>query len=120
MPIFPLQDSCPVGYTFNLERLKCEDVNECQTNEHDCLESQRCDNTLGSFTCVRYVTCGTGYTLNYNTGEFLLTMCGKLGKFLCFVYIQRPLRGRRRVRHRDTQLRQTGAGISLSKHTGIV
>ncbi len=70
MPIFPLQDSCPVGYTFNLERLKCEDVNECQTNEHDCLESQRCDNTLGSFTCVRYVTCGTGYTLNYNTGEF--------------------------------------------------
>ena len=29
----------------------------------------RCDNTIGSFACVRYMTCGTGYTLNRNSGE---------------------------------------------------
>lgn len=29
------------------------DINECQINNHDCVESQRCDNTIGSYTCVR-------------------------------------------------------------------
>ena len=28
----------------------------------------RCDNTIGSYACVRVATCGTGYTLNHNTG----------------------------------------------------
>ena len=32
---------------------KCVDINECVTGEHTCLESQRCDNTMGSFVCVR-------------------------------------------------------------------
>lgn len=44
------------------------DVNECQINNHDCLESQRCDNTIGSYTCIRLQSCGTGYTLNAGTG----------------------------------------------------
>lgn len=44
------------------------DINECQINNHDCLESQRCDNTIGSYTCIRLQSCGTGYTLNAATG----------------------------------------------------
>lgn len=35
---------------------------------HDCVQSQRCDNTIGSFNCVRFTSCGTGYTLNAATG----------------------------------------------------
>lgn len=45
-----------------------EDINECQINNHDCLETQRCDNTIGSYTCIRLQSCGTGYTLNAGTG----------------------------------------------------
>lgn len=44
------------------------DINECQINNHDCLETQRCDNTIGSYTCIRLQSCGTGYTLNAATG----------------------------------------------------
>lgn len=40
------------------------DVNECQQNLHTCQESQRCDNTVGSYQCVRFTGCGTGYTLD--------------------------------------------------------
>ena len=44
------------------------DVNECQLEVHNCLTTQRCDNTIGSFTCIRMTGCGTGYTLNAHTG----------------------------------------------------
>lgn len=44
------------------------DINECLTRRHACLESQRCDNTIGSYQCIRYINCGTGYTLNAATG----------------------------------------------------
>ena len=33
------------------------DVNECETNDHDCDINATCDNTFGSFTC----TCNIGY-----------------------------------------------------------
>lgn len=46
-----------------------EDINECQINNHDCLDTQRCDNTIGSYTCIRLQSCGTGYTLNAETGN---------------------------------------------------
>lgn len=46
-----------------------EDINECQINNHDCLDTQRCDNTIGSYTCIRLQSCGTGYTLNAETGH---------------------------------------------------
>lgn len=42
------------------------DINECQL-PNDCLSTQRCDNTLGSYNCVRFLPCGTGYTLNAAT-----------------------------------------------------
>ena len=42
----------------------CRDVNECQLGTHNCHESLRCDNTIGSFHCVRVQDCGTGYTIN--------------------------------------------------------
>nr|CAD7265358.1 unnamed protein product [Timema shepardi] len=45
------------------------DVNECQVNSHNCLPTQRCDNTIGSFQCIRFTSCGTGYTLNAETGD---------------------------------------------------
>jgi fibulin 1/2 len=64
---FKEKNACPLG--FKESSGKCEDLNECQTGEHNCLESQRCDNTLGSFVCTRYTTCGTGYTLNYASGK---------------------------------------------------
>lgn len=45
------------------------DINECQhSNMHDCIDGQRCDNTIGSYQCIRYTSCGTGYTLNAATG----------------------------------------------------
>lgn len=34
---------------------------------NDCLPTQRCDNTIGSYTCTRFLSCGTGYTLNAAT-----------------------------------------------------
>lgn len=40
------------------------DINECLLDYHDCLSSQRCDNTIGSYTCFRTTSCGTGYTYN--------------------------------------------------------
>lgn len=47
--------------------LSIADVNECQINNHECLEHQRCDNTIGSYTCIRLHSCGTGYTFNAAT-----------------------------------------------------
>lgn len=55
--------------TFSLSFSFSVDLNECQINSHECLESQRCDNTIGSYTCIRLQSCGTGYTLNAETGE---------------------------------------------------
>ncbi|XP_077540561.1 uncharacterized protein LOC144152891 isoform X5 [Haemaphysalis longicornis] len=47
----------------------CKDVNECQVGGHNCQIGFRCDNTPGSFTCVRITGCGTGYTVNAVTGQ---------------------------------------------------
>ncbi|CAG0882699.1 unnamed protein product [Darwinula stevensoni] len=59
---------CPVGFQFNIRTKDCQDVNECQLELHNCQTTQRCDNTIGSFTCIRMTGCGTGYTLNAHTG----------------------------------------------------
>ena len=39
------------------------DVDECATGWNDCGVSQRCENIVGSYTCKRRISCGTGYTL---------------------------------------------------------
>ena len=45
---------CPRGYSLDPLTNQCLDINECATGTHNCNEeSQRCDNTLGSYTCVR-------------------------------------------------------------------
>ncbi|GAB6029259.1 hypothetical protein CHUAL_005025 [Chamberlinius hualienensis] len=60
---------CQPGYRFNFEQRMCVDINECQQGSHTCQASQRCDNTIGSFTCIRLTGCGTGYTLNAHTNQ---------------------------------------------------
>ncbi|KAL3289893.1 hypothetical protein HHI36_023282 [Cryptolaemus montrouzieri] len=57
--------TCTAGFTLSTDRRTCVDINECQLGTHTCVETQRCDNTLGSYHCVRMAGCGTGYTYNY-------------------------------------------------------
>ncbi|XP_014239684.1 fibulin-5 [Cimex lectularius] len=61
--------SCLPGYSRDHLTLGCIDINECQTNAANCRIGERCDNTLGSYICVRNANCGTGYTLNAVTGK---------------------------------------------------
>lgn len=39
------------------------DINECQVNNHNCLLSQKCENTIGSYICIR-TECEKGYSWN--------------------------------------------------------
>ncbi|RUS83481.1 hypothetical protein EGW08_008731, partial [Elysia chlorotica] len=47
---------CPVGYLLNLNRTKCEDINECSSTA-PCDANAACTNTLGGYFC----TCNDGY-----------------------------------------------------------
>ncbi|XP_063990855.1 fibrillin-2-like [Diachasmimorpha longicaudata] len=58
--------NCRTGFRRDNLTQACVDINECQL-PNDCLSTQRCDNTLGSYNCVRFLPCGTGYTLNAAT-----------------------------------------------------
>ncbi|KRF99819.1 LOW QUALITY PROTEIN: uncharacterized protein Dwil_GK13673, partial [Drosophila willistoni] len=59
---------CQAGYSLDVTQDRCVDINECSINNHNCLPTQRCDNTIGSYICTRLQSCGTGYTLNAETG----------------------------------------------------
>ncbi|XP_061188739.1 uncharacterized protein LOC133196904 [Saccostrea echinata] len=49
---------CESGYTkVSNSQTECTDIDECQTNQHDC--SQRCQNIIGSFICA----CSDGFQL---------------------------------------------------------
>ncbi|KAL3215050.1 hypothetical protein MRX96_006636 [Rhipicephalus microplus] len=61
--------TCGAGYRTDPLTGACRDVNECQYGGHNCQIGFRCDNTPGSFTCVRISGCGTGYTVNAATGQ---------------------------------------------------
>ncbi|XP_050026342.1 uncharacterized protein [Dermacentor andersoni] len=61
--------TCNHGYKRDPASGTCKDVNECQYGGHNCQIGFRCDNTPGSFTCVRISGCGTGYTVNAATGQ---------------------------------------------------
>lgn len=45
----------------------------------DCLESQRCLNTPGSYKCIRTLTCGTGYALDSDTDQCVGACGGSAG-----------------------------------------
>ncbi|PVD24432.1 hypothetical protein C0Q70_14915 [Pomacea canaliculata] len=60
-------NTCLSGFAFNSVTRKCEDINECGLGLDDCKEGERCENTVGSFTCRRIHHCGTGYTLDDQT-----------------------------------------------------
>lgn len=46
-----------------MHKLSFSDINECQVNNHNCLSSQKCENTVGSYTCIR-TGCEKGYSWN--------------------------------------------------------
>ena len=72
-------------------RLMCADINECQLGVASCLQTQRCDNTIGSYQCIRYSGCGTGYTLNAATGN-------------CEGEVRMPLRSQWRTGRRASEM----------------
>nr|XP_033782229.1 fibulin-2 isoform X2 [Geotrypetes seraphini] len=53
--------SCFPGFTLSTNGVSCEDINECVANLHTCQRGEICINTIGSFTCVKEVTCEPGY-----------------------------------------------------------
>uniref|UniRef100_H2ZHD3 Fibulin-1 n=1 Tax=Ciona savignyi TaxID=51511 RepID=H2ZHD3_CIOSA len=58
-----IQCSCREGYSLEEDGFSCNDINECNLATHTCLVGQICFNTIGSFTCQRLISCGTGYEL---------------------------------------------------------
>lgn len=62
--------SCHAGYQVKRnEDTECEDIDECLTNRHNCGSSDICENTDGSFQCIKALTCGRGYRINENKTE---------------------------------------------------
>lgn len=60
---------CKCSSGFKLQNRFCIDINECQLGTARCPSDHRCDNTHGSYICVRQTTCGTGYTWNHDLRE---------------------------------------------------
>lgn len=46
-----------------------KDIDECLLLVDECLESQRCLNTPGSYKCIRTLSCGTGYAMDSETEQ---------------------------------------------------
>ncbi|XP_078062675.1 EGF-containing fibulin-like extracellular matrix protein 2 [Mustelus asterias] len=51
---------CPDGYQLLGTRI-CQDVNECETGQHQCAENQMCTNVYGGFRCVPQNQCQEPY-----------------------------------------------------------
>ncbi|CAK1546756.1 unnamed protein product [Leptosia nina] len=59
---------CKLGFELDHTTGACVDINECATDQNDCIPlSQRCDNTVGSYLCIRFISCGTGYILHHSS-----------------------------------------------------
>ncbi|XP_045456448.1 fibrillin-1-like [Melitaea cinxia] len=59
---------CKLGFELDSTLGACVDINECATDQNNCIpDSQRCDNTVGSFLCIRLLSCGTGYIIHHSS-----------------------------------------------------
>ncbi|XP_047519049.1 fibrillin-1 isoform X2 [Pieris napi] len=59
---------CKLGFELDHTTGACTDINECATDQNTCIpQSQRCDNTVGSYLCIRFISCGTGYILHHSS-----------------------------------------------------
>ena len=60
----------------------CEDINECEINQHRCLTSQTCENTNSSYKC----TCQEGFKMidnhcvDIDECEFAAVLCDDKAK----------------------------------------
>ncbi|XP_069750034.1 EGF-containing fibulin-like extracellular matrix protein 2 isoform X2 [Narcine bancroftii] len=52
--------TCPDGYQLLGSRI-CQDVNECETGQHQCRDDQMCTNVYGGFRCVERNRCREPY-----------------------------------------------------------
>ncbi|XP_069759628.1 fibulin-1 isoform X2 [Narcine bancroftii] len=68
--------SCYVGYKLNDDQRTCEDINECLLLVHQCQTGERCINSIGSYQCLREISCGTGYELTENNQCKDINECG--------------------------------------------
>lgn len=70
---------CPHGFRFHRFTFECEDINECQSGQHEChLATEKCVNTLGSYRCeakvnkaqaLSLVSCPQGFEFNDTSGR---------------------------------------------------
>lgn len=60
----PGKEQCALGFKYSPKTGRCEDLNECGLGIDSCGPGERCENTVGSYTCRRERHCGTGYTLD--------------------------------------------------------
>lgn len=64
----PVQE-CPHGFSYDLTSRQCLDINECIAGIDDCIQGERCINTLGGFVCQPRVRCPAGLAPDSATGE---------------------------------------------------
>ncbi|XP_050690490.1 fibulin-2-like isoform X2 [Eriocheir sinensis] len=64
----PVQE-CPHGFGYDLTSRQCLDINECIAGIDDCIQGERCINTLGGFVCQPHVRCPAGLAPDSATGE---------------------------------------------------
>ncbi|XP_050356973.1 fibrillin-2-like [Nymphalis io] len=61
---------CKLGFNLDPTTGACVDINECATDQNTCIpDSQRCDNTVGSYLCIRMLSCGTGYIIHHSSSN---------------------------------------------------
>ncbi|XP_066997488.2 fibrillin-1 isoform X2 [Anabrus simplex] len=65
-PVVEDTGRCPIGYQYNLRSKVCNDIDECSLNLAICGPSDACQNTIGSYECIRtpIEECPPGYKFN--------------------------------------------------------
>ncbi|XP_065193563.1 adhesion G protein-coupled receptor E2-like [Sycon ciliatum] len=62
--------ACECRQGFDGNGRDCQDINECESNAHDCHRHAHCNNTVGSYSCA----CKTGY-LDTPDGQCEVDLC---------------------------------------------